>query len=107
MKYELLGEQGDFIMENPDLVSGLYFPLANEAGVMSSISPDLGGDSKMDQNSFLLPPVSIENLHNDRSSRNIWCRINGKELWSLTGRSAWQQAKIQGTCGFRSRIHAS
>ena len=93
MKYELLGEQGDFIMENPDLVSGLYFPLANEAGVMSSISPDLGGDSKMDQNSFLLPPVSIDNLHNDRSSRNIWCRINGKELWSLTGRSAWQQAK--------------
>jgi cellobiose phosphorylase len=93
MKYERVGEQGCFTMENPDLVSGLYFPLANEAGVMSSISPDLGGDSKMDQNSFLLPPVSIENLHNDRSSRNIWCRINGKELWSLTGRSAWQQAK--------------
>lgn len=93
MKQERLGEQGNFIMENPDLVSGLYFPLANEAGVMSSVSPDLSGDSKMDQNSFLLPPVSCENLHNDRSSRNIWCKINGKELWSLTGRSAWQQAK--------------
>jgi cellobiose phosphorylase len=93
MKYEFIGEQGDFVMDNPDLISGLYFPLANEAGVMSCVSPDLAGDSKMDQNSFLMQPVSCENLHNDKSSRNIWCRIDGKVLWSLTGRSSWQQAK--------------
>uniref|UniRef100_UPI000B28A9B8 hypothetical protein n=1 Tax=Clostridium sp. NkU-1 TaxID=1095009 RepID=UPI000B28A9B8 len=52
MKYEFIGNQGDFYMENPDLTSYLYFPLANESGVMSCVSPDLGGDSKMDQNSF-------------------------------------------------------
>ena len=94
MKYEFKGNQGDFYMENPELTSYLYFPLANESGVMSCVSPDLGGDSKMDQNSFLMPPVSCENLHNDKSSRNVWCRIDGTLLWSLTGRSSWQQARL-------------
>ena len=94
MKYEFKGNQGDFYMENPDLTSYLYFPLANESGVMSCVSPDLGGDSKMDQNSFLMPPVSCENLHNDKSSRNVWCRVDGRGLWSLTGRSSWQQAQL-------------
>ena len=93
MKYEFKGNRGNFYMENPDLTSYLYFPLANESGVMSCVSPDLGGDSKMDQNSFLMPPVSCENLHNDKSSRNVWCRIDGSTLWSLTGRSSWQQAQ--------------
>ncbi|WP_312503727.1 GH36-type glycosyl hydrolase domain-containing protein [Lacrimispora sp.] len=94
MKYEFKGNQGDFYMENPDLTSYLYFPLANESGVMSCVSPDLGGDSKMDQNSFFMPPASCENLHNDKSSRNVWCRVNGTVLWSLTGRSSWQQAQL-------------
>lgn len=94
MKYEFKGNQGDFYVENPDLTSYLYFPLANESGVMSCVSPDLGGDSKMDQNSFFMPPVSCESLHNDKSSRNVWCRIDGTELWSLTGRSSWQQAQL-------------
>lgn len=94
MNYNYKGNQGDFYMENPDLFSYLYFPLANESGVMSCVSPDLGGDSKMDQNSFFMPPVSCENLHNDKSSRNIWCKVDGTKLWSLTGRSSWQQAQL-------------
>lgn len=94
MKYEYTGENGDFRIKNPELTGYLYFPLANEAGVKSCVTPDLGGDSKMSQNTFFMPPVSCENLHNDKSSRNIWCRLNGKTLWSLTGRSAWQQAQM-------------
>ena len=64
-----------FTLDHPELTSYLYFPLANETGVMSSITPNLSGDSKISQNAFLMPPVSSENLHNDKSSRNIWCRI--------------------------------
>ena len=94
MKINYVGNQGDFTMENPEMLSYLYFPIANESGVMSSVAPDLAGDSKMSQNSFLMPPVSCENLHNDKSSRNVWCKINGKTLWSLTGRSAAQQAEL-------------
>lgn len=94
MKINYVGNQGDFTMENPEMLSYLYFPIANEAGVMSSVAPDLAGDSKMGQNAFLMPPVSCENLHNDKSSRNVWCKINGTTLWSLTGRSAMQQAAL-------------
>ena len=94
MKINYVGNQGDFTMENPEMLSYLYFPIANEVGVMSSVAPDLAGDSKMSQNTFLMPPVSCDNLHNDKSSRNIWCKINQKTLWSLTGRSSKQQAEL-------------
>lgn len=94
MKYVYQGNAGDFSLDNPEKVSYLYLPIANEAGVMGAIGPDLGGDSKLNQNAFLMPPVSCDNLHNDKSSRNIWCKVNGKNLWSLTGRSAGQQALL-------------
>ena len=57
MKINYVGNQGDFTMENPEMLSYLYFPIANESGVMSSVAPDLAGDSKMSQNSFLMPPA--------------------------------------------------
>ena len=92
LKY--LDNKGTFTLDNPDLTSYMYFPLCNEAGMMSSITPDLGGDIKLDQNTFLLEPVSAENLHNNKSSRNFWVYVEGKGAWSVTGRSAKQQAKL-------------
>lgn len=94
MKYSYVGSQGRFELDNPEMISYLYFPIANEAGVMSSVAPDLAGDSKINQNAFLMPPVSCDNLHNDKTTRNIWCKINGKDIWSVTGRSAAQQAEL-------------
>ena len=84
--------KGTFTLDHPDLTNYLYFPLANKAGVMSSITPELAGDSKLGQNTFLLSPVSSEDLHNNKYSRNFWCKINHKTIWSVTGKSAWQQA---------------
>lgn len=92
LKY--LDKKGTFTLDNPDLTSYMYFPLANEAGMMSSITPDLGGDIKLNQNTFLLEPVSSENLHNNKSTRNFWVYVEGKGAWSVTGRSAKQQAKL-------------
>ncbi len=92
LKY--LDNKGTFTLDNPDLTSYMYFPLANEAGMMSAITPDLGGDIKLDQNTFLLEPVSSENLHNNKSSRNFWVYVDGKGAWSVTGRSSKQQAKL-------------
>ena len=46
LKY--LDKMGTFTLDNPDLTSYMYFPLANEAGMMSAITPDLGGDIKLD-----------------------------------------------------------
>jgi cellobiose phosphorylase len=93
-KFQYMNNSGKFSLENPELYSYLYFPMANESGMMSSITPDLGGDIKTSQNTFLLAPVSSENLHNDKSTRNIWCKINQKEIWSVAGKSSDQQSKL-------------
>ncbi len=92
-QYHFLNDQGTFVLENPELTSYLYFPIANEAGMMSSVTPELGGDAKTGQNTFLLEPVSSENLHNNKSTRNFWLRIKEKGIWSATGASASQQAQ--------------
>ena len=89
---------GTFTLDDPDLTSYMYFPLANEAGMMSAITPDLSGDIKLDQNSFLLEPVSCDNLHNNKSSRNrvftnfiIYCSSCsfGKTFLRKTCKKGW------------------
>lgn len=71
-KIEFLDQQGSFRVYQPEDYSGLYFPLAGDGGLKSCITPTLGGDSKRDQNHFLMEPVSIENLHNNKNTRNFW-----------------------------------
>lgn len=88
---KFLDRNGTFRIQQPENFNGLYFPIAGENGLKSSITPNLGGDSKTDQNHFLLEPVSIENLHNNRSTRNFWCRIKDKGYWSACGVSAEQE----------------
>lgn len=98
MQYEFLDRKGTFCMGSPERYSYLYFPIANEAGVLSSVTPTLGGDSKTGQNTFLMEPVSAENLHNNRSSRNFWFyeaeRKGTVKAWSATGVSAPQIAEL-------------
>ena len=86
-----LDDNGAFQLSEPEEVSGLYFPLASETGLKSAVSPNLGGDCKVDQETFLLEPVSVEDLHASRSTRNFWC-VTEKGCWSATGVSARQEA---------------
>ncbi len=98
--WEFTDTIGSFRVESPTDLSRLYFPLANEGGLLSSITPDLHGDIKSNHNSFLTQPVTIEDLHNTKSNRNFWIYFNEapkkqKEspvAWSLTGVSALQDA---------------
>ena len=90
--WHFIDDHGTFELKNPQNTNYLYFPLLNQAGMMSSVTPMLNGDAKLDQNTFLLLPVSVEDLHNTRSARNFWVRING-EPWSVTGNSAEQISK--------------
>ena len=92
MSIRFLNDDGDFILDNPENYSGLYFPIASEAGLKSALTPNLGGDSKIDQETFLLEPESVENLHNNRSTRNFWC-VTDDGCWSATGVSAQQEAE--------------
>lgn len=94
MNYEFLDKKGTFTLQNAENVSYLYFPIAGEQGVKSALTPLLSGDCKTGQNQFLLQPVSAEELHNNKSSRNFWCHIQGEEggLWSASGVSAKQES---------------
>lgn len=109
-QYQFIDDKGTFVLEDPELTSYLYFPIANEAGMMSSVTPSFGGDAKTSQNTFLLEPVSSENLHNNKSTRNFWFRLEGKEkgknIWSASGASAWQQAQKFQTEKEETRLEA-
>jgi cellobiose phosphorylase len=90
--WQFIDAEATFRLENPQHSSYLYFPLVNEAGLMSAITPTLNGDIKTGQNAFLTLPVSVEDLHNTRSGRNFWVYVAGVGPWSATGGSAKQTA---------------
>jgi len=99
-KVEFLDKNGSFRISDPDRISYLYFPVAGEgvSAIRSAVTPKFGGDAKRDQNTFLLEPVSAENLHNNRSTRNFWCKFPEGGAWSATGASAECEAML-GTQG--------
>lgn len=69
MIYKFIDNKGTFKVKNPQRYN-LYFPLTNSDGtLLSSISPNLGGDIKSDNSHFLTPPASIIDLKN-----NLLCR---------------------------------
>ena len=80
--WEFLDDTGTFAAKNPHKLRRIYFPLANEKGLLSSITPTLHGDIKIDQHTFLTPPVSTEDLKETRYNRNFWVYIKGIGSWS-------------------------
>ncbi|MBQ7918370.1 MAG: cellobiose phosphorylase [Lachnospiraceae bacterium] len=77
-----------FTLDNPESTSSLYFPIAGEKGLKSCVTPTLSGDAKLDQNHFLLQPMSVEDLSNSRNIRSFWCRMKDGRVWCATGGSA-------------------
>jgi len=101
-----LDSDGTFTINNPENYSYLYFPVAGKNGIKSSLSPDFGGDIKINQNAFLMEPVSAENLHNNRSGRNFWCNVKKLGAWSVTGASAEEENKKFSDMQDESRLEA-
>ena len=91
--YEFIDNKGTFKLEDPDLYSYLYFPDGAPSGMMGSLTPEFGGDLKTSQNTFILEPVSSDNLHNNRSTRNFWICLEDGTLVSATGASALAHSK--------------
>ncbi len=90
-KIEFIDDKGSFKVERPENTSYLYYPIAGESGLKGSVSPNLGGDLMVDQETFILEPTSVENLHNNRNTRNFWLRLDSGKVWSVTGASAEQE----------------
>ena len=91
--YEFIDDKGTFKLEDSDLYSYLYFPVGSSSGMMGSLTPESGGDLKTSQNTFILEPVSSDNLHNNRSTRNFWLCFEDGSLVSATGASALAHSK--------------
>ncbi len=87
-KIHFSGADGTFSMDGAENYSGLYLPIAGNSGLKGAVTPNFGGDSKIDQEAFLLEPVTIEALYNACSTRNFWCRTDDGGCWSATGVSA-------------------
>ena len=82
--YNFTDDAGSFKSFSADRIKSLYLPLGNET-LLSSISPDLHGDIKSSQNSFLLEPVSRCDLSLSKASRNFWIYIDKDKIWSAAG----------------------
>ncbi len=85
--WKFIDDNATFEIPYPEFISALYFPLFNEEGMMSSITPELRGDIKTSKYNFLLEPTTREGLSETKYSRNFWifCENN---VWSITGVSA-------------------
>lgn len=105
-KIRFLDTDGTFSIEQPENYNYLYFPIAGEKGMKSSVTPNLGGDSKINQEAFFLEPVSVENLHNNRSGRNFWCCIEGAGNWSVVGASVEEECRKFTACQDKSELTA-
>lgn len=93
MALSFVGSDGDFRLGHAERVSGLYFPLCAEGGLKSCVTPRLGGDCKLGQESFVLRPVSAQDLEDCMESRNFWCRLADGRCRSMTGFDAWRLAE--------------
>jgi len=93
--YRFVGETGEFRCDDAAQLGQVYFPLANELGLLSAITPDLNGDIKTDQHTFFNHPVAFEDLHLTRAARNFWLVFPQFRPWSVSGRSVWQRAAGQ------------
>jgi cellobiose phosphorylase len=91
--WRFVDDQGTFVLPHPDRHSCLYFPLVNETGLVSVVTPTLHGDVKAGQSQYLTLPVSAEDLHVSRAARNFWVDVAGYGPWSATGNSARQVAQ--------------
>lgn len=85
-----INKDGTFHIKNVTNLSYTYFPLCNNKALKSSITPTLSGDTTIDQNSFLLPPTTVEDLKNSLLKRHVFFRINDTYTWNITGQSPKQ-----------------
>lgn len=90
---EFIDKNGSFRVPKAEDTSYLYFPIAGEKGLKASVAPNLAGDAMVDQETFLLEPVSVENLHNNKNGRNFWVYMDNGKVWSAVGNSADQESK--------------
>ena len=91
--FKFIDNHGSFCVNRPENTSYLLFSSCiRSRSEKFRHTRCLEVTAKIDQDTFLLEPVSSENLHNNRSSRNFWIVKEGHIPYSVTGSSAQQEA---------------
>lgn len=75
---------GEFSASGWRNVGPLYFPLANEAGMLSWVSPSLQGGPAQNHHAYLGLPQSIEDLPHSLVHRGFWLAEKGRAPFSLS-----------------------
>lgn len=70
--WRFVNSDGEFSAEAFEQVNRLYFPIANEAGLRSWVSPHLQGSPAASHNEYLGLPLSAEDLSNSLVHRGFW-----------------------------------
>ncbi|RJP29692.1 MAG: cellobiose phosphorylase [Candidatus Omnitrophota bacterium] len=81
MNYKFIDDKGTFVTDSAQSLN-TYFPLVDAKGsILSAISANLSGDIKTDNEHFLTPPASIEDLRsNYLSRREFFIRLNKRVI---------------------------
>ena len=58
-RINVLDRDGTFSLKRAEDYNYHFFPIASEKGLKSCVTPNFGGDAKIDQESFLLETVSV------------------------------------------------
>ena len=84
MIYNFKDEKGTFTLKNPQKYN-LYFPLTDKEGrILSSISPNLSGDIKKDNEHFLTQPISVEDIRSNALTCRDFFIKSGDEIIRLS-----------------------
>lgn len=75
---------GGFTALGAEGVSRLYFPLANEAGMLSWVSPALQGGPAAGHNEYLGVPLTAEDLPHTLIHRGFWMVEPGRDPFALS-----------------------
>lgn len=86
-------DDGAFHASKSDFVTRLYFPLMNETGLKSFVTPDLKGDICLDYHHYLTIPTVTEDLSRIVNNRNFWVKLKDCKPWSTTGMDAYSKSK--------------
>lgn len=78
---------GDFRAVSAERIGRLYFPLANDAGMLSWTSPRLQGGPAAGHHTYLSPPLTAEDLPHTLVHRDFWLVEPGKPPFSASGLS--------------------
>lgn len=85
-------DNNEFVVTNAQGLDYDYFPLTNGYTIKSSINHNFNGDMKLDQNHFILSPVSELDLKNSLLGRNVYLNVND-EVYNLNGSSPLDKIK--------------